>query len=187
MKLIVGLGNPGKQYEKTRHNAGFMVMDEIARQLGVSINQNKGKGLITKTNIRGIPTILLKPQTFMNVSGESVRSIMDYYDIDVEDIIVIYDDLDMDVGRLRLREKGSAGGQNGVKSIIRHIDSQVFNRIRVGIGRDPRIPTVDYVLGKVAKEDQVCFQQAIERAAQAAIESVSKPFNLVMAEYNGKN
>jgi len=153
MKLIVGLGNPGKQYEKTRHNAGFMVMDKLADKLGVKIDQNKFKGLYTQTFIKGTKILLLKPQTFMNNSGASVQAIVDYFDIDIEDIIIIYDDLDLPVGKLRLREKGSAGGQNGVKSILRYMGTQELRRIRVGIGKDTHIPTVDYVLGKVNKED----------------------------------
>ncbi|MDQ0360856.1 aminoacyl-tRNA hydrolase [Breznakia pachnodae] len=186
MKLIVGLGNPGKHYEKTRHNAGFMVMDKIANKLGVSIDQNKFKGLYTQTFIKGTKTLLLKPQTFMNNSGESVQAIVDYFDIDIEDILIIYDDLDLPVGKLRLREKGSAGGQNGVKSIIRYIGTQELRRIRVGIGKDPRIPTVDYVLGKVIKEDLASFEEAIDTAADAAIESVNTEFDLVMAKFNKK-
>ncbi len=186
MKLIVGLGNPGKQYEKTRHNAGFMVMDEIARKLGVEINQEKFKGLYTQTFVKGEKVYLLKPMTFMNNSGESVLAIADYFDIPDEDILLIYDDLDMPVGKLRLREKGSAGGQNGVKSIIRHLGTDELRRIRVGIGRDPRIPTVDYVLGKVAKEDLADFQDAISHAADAAIASCTKSFNQVMETYNKK-
>ncbi|MDF9825735.1 PTH1 family peptidyl-tRNA hydrolase [Breznakia sp. PF5-3] len=186
MKLIVGLGNPGKQYEKTRHNAGFMVMDEIAKSLGVDIDQKKFKGLYAQTFIKGEKVILLKPQTYMNNSGESVRAVVDYFNIDIEDILVIYDDLDLPVGKLRLREQGSAGGQKGVKSILQHLGTQELRRIRVGIGKDPVIPTVDYVLGKVSKEDLGVFQTAIVDAAKAAIESVNEDFNLVMAKFNKK-
>lgn len=184
MKLIVGLGNPGREYEKTRHNAGFMVMDAIAQELRVDINQNKFKGLYTKTNVGGESVLLLKPQTFMNLSGESVREIMDFFKIDKKDMIVIYDDLDLPVGKIRLRQKGSAGGQNGVKNIIQHLGSQDFNRIRVGIGKDSRIATVDYVLGKVRKEDLQDFEEAIVDAKNAAIHSITHDFDNTMSEFN---
>lgn len=186
MKLIVGLGNPGKQYEKTRHNAGFMVLDAMAEKLKVTFDQNKFKGLYTQVFVQGQKALLLKPQTFMNNSGESVIAIMRYYDIAVEDVCIIYDDLDLPIGKLRLREQGSAGGQNGVKSILRYVGTQNIRRIRVGIGKDPYIPTVDYVLGKVKKEDIEDFQQSIGDAADAAIESISHEFNVVMANFNKK-
>lgn len=186
MKLIVGLGNPGREYEKTRHNSGFMVMDLIAQELRVDININKFKGLYAKTNVKGESVILLKPQTYMNLSGESVREIMDYFKIDKEDLLVIYDDLDLPVGKIRLRSKGSAGGQNGVKNIIQHLGSQEFNRIRVGIGKDTRIPVVDYVLGKVKKEELIDFEEALVDAKNAAIHSINNDFNQTMSEYNKK-
>lgn len=186
MKLIVGLGNPGKEYEKTRHNAGFMVMDYIAQDLHIDINQSKFKGLYAKTKIGSESVILLKPQTYMNLSGESVREVMDFFKIDKEDILVIYDDLDLPVGKIRLRQKGSAGGQNGVKNIIQHLGCQDFNRIRVGIGKDARIPTVDYVLGKVRKEELQDFEEALVDAKNAAIHSISNEFNITMQEFNKK-
>lgn len=186
MKLIVGLGNPGKEYEKTRHNAGFMVLDQLASNLNVKIDQKKFKGLYTQVFIQGEKAILLKPQTFMNNSGESVRACVDFFQIDDEDILIVYDDLDLPVGKLRLREQGSAGGQKGVKSIIKHIGTQNLKRIRVGIGKDERIPTVDYVLGKVSKVDAEDFAKAIEEAAKAAEASVNKEFNQVMAAFNKK-
>ena len=186
MKLIVGLGNPGREYEKTRHNAGFMVMDYIAQELHVDINQSKFKGLYAKTNVNGESVILLKPQTYMNLSGESVREVMDFFKIDKEDILVIYDDLDLPVGKIRLRQKGSAGGQNGMKNIIQHLGSQDFNRIRVGIGKDTRIATVDYVLGKVRKEELQDFEEALVDAKNAAIHSIKNEFNITMQEFNKK-
>lgn len=186
MKLIVGLGNPGKEYEKTRHNAGFMVMDLIAQDLHVDINQNKCKGLYAKTNVRGQQVILLKPQTYMNLSGESVREVMDYFKIEKQDLLVIYDDLDLPTGKIRLRQKGSAGGQNGMKNIMQHLGNQEFNRIRVGIGKDERIPTVDYVLGKVRKEELQEFEEALVDAKNAAIHSISNTFDVTMNEFNKK-
>lgn len=186
MKLIIGLGNPGKEYEKTRHNAGFMALDLIAQELHVEANQNKFKGLYAKTNVGRNGVILLKPQTYMNLSGESVREVMEYFKIPKEDILVIYDDMDLPVGKIRLRQKGSAGGQKGVKNIIQHLGTQEFNRIRVGIGKDDRIPTVDYVLGKVRKEDMQAYNEALVDAKNAAIHSITHEFDVTMNEYNKK-
>jgi len=139
MKLIIGLGNPGKEYENTRHNTGFMVLDRLSEKLNIEMTQNKFKGLYGKSKYKGEDVILLKPQTYMNLSGESVRQVMDFFKINQEDILVIYDDLDMPVGKLRLRQSGSAGGHNGIKNIILHTGSQNFNRIRVGIDRSKYI------------------------------------------------
>ena len=186
MKLIVGLGNPGKEYEATRHNTGFMVIDEIAKALNITVNQKKHKALIGKGIVQNESVMLMKPQTFMNLSGEAVRAAVDFYHLDLEDILIIYDDLDLPVGKIRLREKGSAGGQNGMKNIIAHLHSQEFNRIRVGIGKDANIPVVDYVLGKFREEEAEAHHLAIEQAKQAAIESIKRPFNEVMSRYNGK-
>ena len=133
MKLIVGLGNPGKEYENTRHNCGFMAIDYLAQDLGVTINQAKFKGLYAKIKVEGEDVILLKPQTYMNLSGESVSEVMKFFKIDKEDVLVIYDDLDLPVGKIRIRANGSAGGHNGIKSLIAHLNGQDFKRIRIGI------------------------------------------------------
>lgn len=186
MKLIVGLGNPGKEYEQTRHNAGFRVMDLIAQELRVDINMEKFSGLYVKTKYKGEDVILLKPQTYMNLSGESVRKVMDFFKIDPSELLVIYDDLDMPVGKIRLRQKGSAGGQNGMKNIIRHIGTQEFDRIRVGIGKDSRIPTADYVLGKVRKEELQDFEEGLVDAKNAAIHSITNDFADTMNQFNKK-
>lgn len=186
MKLIVGLGNPGKEYEKTRHNAGFMVIDEIAKHLNITIDSKKNKALIGQTRIGNESVLLMKPQTYMNLSGEAVRDIVSYYHIDTKDIIIIYDDLDLPVGSIRLRSKGSSGGQNGVKNIIQHLHTQEIPRIRIGIGKDSRIPTVDYVLGKFHKEDQENLRSALEKAALAAIHSIEHSFMDAMNVYNKK-
>lgn len=135
MKCIVGLGNPGKKYDKTRHNAGFMVLDEWAERNNWSFSQKKFNGLYTMERIDGEKVVLLKPQTYMNLSGESLRPLMDYYDLDVEDILVIYDDLDLPPGKIRLRKKGGHGGHNGIRSIIDHLGTKEFKRLRVGVGR----------------------------------------------------
>ncbi len=187
MKLIVGLGNPGDKYKNTRHNTGFLTMDVLAKDLNVSITKSEFEALTAKTIIDGQQVLLMKPMTYMNESGRAVIQAVNYYHIDVEnDLLIIYDDMDLKCGNIRLRMTGSAGGHNGVKSIISHINTNHFCRIRIGIDKDPRIPTVDYVLGKVKKEDQAAWQSAIERSADAAKEFVSKPFDLVMNRYNVK-
>ena len=186
VKLIIGLGNPGKPYEHTRHNIGFDVIDELAKKWNAPLNQMKFNGMYASVHRPEGKVILLKPLTYMNLSGESVRPLMDYFDIDVEDIIVIYDDLDLDTGKLRLREKGSAGGHNGIKSLIQHLGTQQFNRIRVGVSRPPAgMKVADYVLSKFSKEDQPVVQQAIDKSCDAVEMALTKPFLDVMNRYNG--
>ena len=184
MKLIVGLGNPGIEYEGTRHNCGFMVVDELANKLNTEINQNKFKGLYTKVKYHGEDVILLKPQTYMNLSGESVIAAMNFFKLDKEDIIVIYDDLDMPVGKLRLRKTGSAGGHNGIKNIIAHLSSQDFKRIRVGIDRHKYMKVVDYVLSRFAKEETEAINQGIDKASDAVLDYLDHDFDYIMNRYN---
>ena len=186
MKLIVGLGNPGKEYEMTRHNSGFCVLDAIAEECRVDITQKKFKALIANTRINGEAVVLMKPQTFMNLSGEAVRAAMDFYKLSAQDLLVIYDDLDLPVGKIRLRAQGSAGGQNGMKNIIRHIGTQEFDRIRVGIGKDARIPVIDWVLGRIRREELEDYRQAVELARDAAIYSCSHSFMDTMSHFNRK-
>ena len=186
MKLIVGLGNPGVKYEKTRHNAGFMVVDRIAEMNGVSISKSKFEGKHIKTKINGEDVILLKPETYMNLSGFSVRACMDFYKIPREDILIIYDDLDTPVGSIRLKTKGSAGGHNGMKSVIQAVMGEDFDRIRVGIGRDPRIKIVDYVLTRFKPEELEDLDHAVDQAAKAAIFSLNHSFEQTMNRYNQK-
>lgn len=149
MKVVVGLGNPGKEYENTRHNVGFLALDALSHTLGITIKEKKFKALIGEGNFRGTKYILVKPQTYMNLSGESVIEVMKYYKVDIDDLLVISDDLDLTLGSLRLRENGSSGGQKGLKSIMEHLHTQDFNRLRIGIGKNKNIPTVNYVLGKI--------------------------------------
>ncbi|XJZ27378.1 aminoacyl-tRNA hydrolase [Bacillota bacterium Lsc_1132] len=185
MKLIVGLGNPGREYAKTRHNVGFEVIDELSTRLAIPLDQAKLKGLYGIGFVNGEKVLLLKPLTYMNLSGESIRAVMDYYQIDQEDLLVIYDDLDLPVGKIRLRQKGSAGGHNGIKSTIAHLGSQQFNRIRVGIDRPKngmRIP--DYVLGRFLAAEQIDVLAAIRRSADASEAWIHKPFLQVMNEFN---
>lgn len=192
VKLIVGLGNPGGEYEKTRHNAGFRTIDAIADALHVEVSQKKFKALISTIRVQGEQVILMKPQTYMNNSGEAVMEAINFYHIDIQDILVIYDDLDLPVGKIRLREKGSAGGQNGVKNIIQHLHTQDFNRIRIGIGKnkehpeDAYIPIIDWVLGVMRKEDMETHMESISQAKDAAIYSITHPFKETMNRFNKK-
>ena len=186
MKLIIGLGNPGKQYEHTRHNIGFDVIDALASKWSAPPMQSKFNGAFTQIHRPEGKVILLKPLTYMNLSGECVRPLMDYFDIEVEDIVVIYDDLDLETGKLRLRQKGSAGGHNGIKSLIQHLGTQDFNRIRVGVSRPPAgMQVADYVLSKFSKEDAPIVQQAIDKSCDAVEASLSKKFLDVMNTFNG--
>ena len=184
MFLIVGLGNPGKEYETTRHNAGFMVIDALADKLGADVSEKKHKGLCGKAVIGGQKCILLKPQTYMNSSGESIRAAADYFKIATEDIIVIYDDISLAPGQLRVRAKGSAGGNNGIKSIIAHLGTQEFPRVRVGVGEKPsRMDLADYVLGHFTKDERVIMDKACERAADAIRMIISEDADAAMNQY----
>jgi PTH1 family peptidyl-tRNA hydrolase len=185
MKLIVGLGNPGTPYKQTRHNIGFEVIDELAKRFQADLNQTKFKGVYTVIHKNGEKLILLKPLTYMNLSGESVKPIMDYYDIPMEDLLVIYDDMDLPVGKIRLRQKGSAGGHNGIKSIIAHTGTQNFNRIRIGIDRPQTGMAVpDYVLSKFRKEEWDLLSDVIKTCTEACEDWLGKPFLEVMNQYN---
>ncbi|MGG3468394.1 aminoacyl-tRNA hydrolase [Neobacillus pocheonensis] len=185
MKLIVGLGNPGKQYDKTRHNIGFEVIDALSNQMNIPLNQSKFKGLYGMGFCKGEKVILLKPLTYMNLSGESIRAVMDYYQIELEDLLVIYDDLDLPVGKIRLRQKGSPGGHNGIKSTVAHLGTQQFNRIRIGIDRPVSGMSVpDYVLGRFRPDEFALTQEAVKKSSEACEVWLEKPFLQVMNEYN---
>jgi peptidyl-tRNA hydrolase, PTH1 family len=185
MKLIVGLGNPGKQYENTRHNIGFEVIEELAREFTIPLDQSKHKGLYGIGFHKGQKILLLKPLTYMNLSGESIRAVIEYYDIKQEDLLVIYDDLDLPVGKIRLRQKGSAGGHNGIKSTVAHLGTQQFNRIRIGIDRpESGMSVPDYVLGRFRKDEQDVVMEAIKKSAEACQAWLEKPFLQVMNDFN---
>ncbi|WP_042453885.1 aminoacyl-tRNA hydrolase [Neobacillus dielmonensis] len=185
MKLITGLGNPGKQYEHTRHNVGFDVIEELSNRLAIPLNQSKLKGLYGIGAVNGEKVLLLKPLTYMNLSGESIRAVMDYYKIEQEDLLVVYDDLDLPVGKIRLRQKGSPGGHNGIKSIVAHLGTQQFNRIRIGIDRPQGGMSVpDYVLGQFLQEERPLIAQAVKNSAEACETWLKKPFLQVMNDYN---
>ncbi|MBN2981225.1 aminoacyl-tRNA hydrolase [Cohnella algarum] len=187
MKWIVGLGNPGSEYEATRHNAGFMVIDELARRWQTNVGQSKCKALIGEARVGGTKVALLKPMTYMNLSGESVRAFMDYYKARLEDAIIVYDDLDTETGRIRLRYQGSAGGHNGIKSIIQHTGTQTFNRVRMGISRpQPGFRIVDYVLSPFAKAEQPDVRKMVEEASDAIEYSLAHPFEETMAKFNAR-
>lgn len=177
MKLFVGLGNPGKKYEETRHNVGFMVIDELAKKWGVTLNEEKKfKGIIGSVHISGEKILLLKPTTYMNLTGESVQSVMDFYNLENQDIIVIYDDLAMECGKVRGREKGSSGGHNGIKSMILHLAGEEFKRFKIGIDQSPHGKTTDHVLGKFTKEEMDDIGPAILRVARACDEMLKTDF-----------
>lgn len=177
MRLFVGLGNPGKKYALTRHNVGFMVIDDLAKKWGVSMNEEKRfKGEIGSTHVGGEKVILLKPTTYMNLSGESVQAVMDFYNLYNEDVVVIYDDLDMEVGKVRGREKGSAGGHNGIKSMILHLAGEDFKRFKIGIGKSPYGKTTDHVLGRFTNEEMDNIGPAIAKVVRACDELLTMGF-----------
>ena len=186
MKLIVGLGNPTPQYDKTRHNVGFAVIDHLMNEYGIALDTAKHKGFYGKGRIAGESVILLKPMTYMNLSGESVVQVANYYKVAPKDIIVVYDDINLDVGRLRIREKGSAGGHNGIKNIIAHLGTDEFPRIRVGVGmKPPKMDLADYVLSRFSKEEEALMEEGYERAAKAMELMVEDEISQAMNLYNG--
>ena len=186
MKLIIGLGNPGKDYDKTRHNIGFMCIDKVAEYFKVDFTLNKFKGLYTQFNFNGEKIILLKPQKYMNLSGEVIRDFVNFFKIDIEDILVICDDLDTKVGNYRLRFKGSSGGHNGLKNIEQHLSTQDYKRIKIGISNDKNIETKDYVLGKFTKEEIDLINSIIDEVPNIIEDYLKLPFDNVMNKYNKK-
>ena len=187
MYLIVGLGNPTREYDKTRHNVGFDTLDVLADMLNTSVEEKKFKGLYGRGIIGGEKAILLKPQTFMNLSGESIRAAADYYKIEPEEMIVIYDDISLDPGQLRIRLKGSAGGHNGIKNIIANLGTQDFPRIKVGIGaKPPRMDLADYVLSRFGAGEQKLMEEAFGEAAEAAVMMMTDGAERAMNHFNAK-
>lgn len=184
--LIVGLGNPGKKYEMTRHNAGFLAMDLMAIEEGVDIKKLKHHSLIADVKINGKRCLLMKPQTMMNNSGEAVIDAMKYYNISPENVIIIYDDISLDVGQTRIRRKGSAGGHNGIKSIISHIKSEDFPRVKIGVGKkpSPEYDLVNWVLGRFPKELEPDLKSALENTTKAVRLIVDGDIDKAMNLYN---
>ena len=186
MKLIVGLGNPGKEYEKTRHNIGFMIIDKFASKLGVEINKDKFNGLYCDTMINGEKVILLKPQSYINLSGEVIRKYVDFFKINIEDILIIHDDLDLPVGTYRVKQQGSSGGHNGLKNIELHLGTQEYKRVKIGISNNKLMDTKDYVLGKLSKEETEEIEKVRDIVLDIIDDYFKLDFNSLMNKYNRK-
>ncbi len=188
MFLIVGLGNPTDKYDGTRHNVGFDVIDMLAYKYNIKVEEKEKKAFIGKGMIAGRKVCLVKPQTYMNLSGESVRALADFYKVDeTEEILIIYDDISLDVGQMRIRKKGSAGGHNGIKSIISHIGGQEFLRIKVGVGEKPKgYDLADYVLGRFTQGEKKCMEEGYQRVATAVEDILSYEIDNAMNKFNKK-
>lgn len=186
MKLIVGLGNPGRAYAHTRHNVGFDVVDLLAERMGAAFRRSwRFPAELAEGDLAGERVVLVKPRTFMNRSGEAVGPLMRKKGLQPSDVVVVVDDVDLPVGRLRLRKAGSAGGHNGLKSVIARLGTDAFPRVRVGIGRDRAGDTVEHVLGRFAPEEQPVIQEAIQRAADAVAASLRDGWDRAMNVFNG--
>ena len=188
MYIIAGLGNPGKEYANTRHNIGFDVIDVIAKKAGIDVSEKKHKALIGKGVFGGQKVILAKPQTYMNLSGESIRSLLDYYKVEeTEELIIISDDISLAPGQIRIRKKGSAGGHNGLKNIIAHLGHDTFQRVKMGVGEKPKgYDLADYVLGHFNKDERILMDEAAERAAEAVEVMIERGADAAMNLYNQK-
>lgn len=184
--IVAGLGNPGLEYENTRHNAGFLTMDELAKQCGAKLDQMKFKSDCGEAMLGDVRCLLMKPTTYMNLSGDAIAAAANFYKIPPEQVLVIYDDISLPPGKLRLRRKGSAGGHNGIKSIIAQLGTEAFPRIRVGVGAkpNPQYDLADWVLSKFSEEDMTALQPALEHAADAAKKIVSGDMNGAMNLYS---
>ena len=189
MYIIAGLGNPTKEYDNTRHNIGFAAIDALADKYGISVSDVKNKAVMGKGIINGNKVILLKPLTYMNLSGEAIRAAVDYYKIDEKsELIVIYDDISLDVGQLRIRKKGSAGGHNGIKNIILHLGHDTFQRIKIGVGEKPKgYDLADYVLGHFSKEELVIMKESLEKVCGAVELMLEGDVDAAMNQYNKKS
>lgn len=185
--LVVGLGNPGQKYENTRHNTGFRVLDKLADSLGVKVNRSRFKALTATATIGGEKVLLLKPQTFMNASGLSVEPAASFYKVPPERILVVFDDISLPVGRIRIRKDGSAGGHNGLKSINTALGSQNYPRIKVGVGEKPHpdYDLVDWVLGKFSAKEEKDLAPALEHAADAVVEIIRNGTEKAAGKFNG--
>lgn len=186
MKIVVGLGNPGKEYENTKHNVGFLTIDILAEKLNVKVNKIKFKALIGETRIANEKVILVKPQTYMNLSGQTVSEIANFYKIDAQDLIVIYDDIDIPIGTLRIRKNGSAGTHNGMRSIIGEYANDNFPRIRIGIGGERKGDLANYVISGFKKDDIKTVENTIENAAEAVVCIIEHDISTAMQNYNTK-
>lgn len=186
MYIIVGLGNPGREYEDTRHNVGFLVLEKLAAKENISVLEKKHKAIIGKGIVAGVKCVLAKPQTYMNLSGESVRQLIDYYKVDeTSELIVISDDISLEPGQIRIRKKGSAGGHNGLKNIIANLGHDSFIRVKMGVGEKPRgWDLVDYVLGRFSKSDREAVEEAADRAVEAIRTIIADGPDAAMNRFN---
>lgn len=185
MYLIIGLGNPEEEYSKTRHNMGFNTINKLAQKQNIQINKTKYEGLYESTTIEGQKVILIKPQTYMNLSGNCVKQFADFYKIEKENILVIYDDMDIEPGTIKIRKKGSAGGHNGMKSIIQMLGTEEFPRIRIGIGRpEHNGDEINYVIGAIPKEEIPKLEEGTEKAKEAIIEILKNGIDKAMNKFN---
>lgn len=188
MFIIAGLGNPTLQYRGTRHNVGFDVIDTLADKYNIAVETRKSRALIGKGIIAGQKVLLVKPQTYMNLSGESIGELVSYYKVDEEqELLVIYDDVSLDVGQLRIRRKGSAGGHNGIKDIIRHLGTDVFPRIKIGVGEKPKgYDLADYVLGHFSREEREMMEEGYQKVAEAVEMILAGELDEAMNVFNRK-
>ena len=185
MYLIIGLGNPEEEYSKTRHNMGFNAINKIADQYGIKVNKSKFQGLYESAIIEGKKVMLIKPQTYMNLSGECIKQFVDFYKIPNEDILVIYDDMDIEPGKIKIRKKGGAGGHNGMKSIIKMLGTEEFARIRTGIGRPKHSGDyINYVIGAIPEEEIPKLDEGVEKAKEAVIEILKNGIDSAMNKLN---
>lgn len=184
MKLIVGLGNPGKEYENTRHNVGFMVVDSFLDSYNISGLKKKFDGIYVRTNINAEEVIFLKPQKYMNLSGEVVRKFVDYFKIDISDLLIISDDLDLELGKIKLKYKGSSGGHNGLKNIELNLGTDEYKRFKVGISNNKHIDTKDYVLGKFSSDEMKIVNNILDISKNVLIDFINIDFEKVMSKYN---
>lgn len=185
MYVIVGLGNPGKKYENTRHNIGFNIIDVLSDRFSINVNKIKHQALIGEGFINNEKVMLVKPQTYMNKSGEAVRDIVAYYDVNLDNVLIIYDDVDTDVGSIRMRIKGSGGSHNGMSNVIYHLKTKDIPRLRVGIGQDENIPLRSYVLGKFRSDEIKAMNEAVKTSVLAVEEYIHNGIDLAMNKYNG--
>ena len=187
MYIIVGLGNPGKQYEDTRHNVGFNVIDILAEEDGISVTKMKHKALIGEGRVGSEKVVLVKPVTYMNLSGESLVELYNFYKVDTSNIVVIYDDIDLDVGKIRIRKKGSGGTHNGMRSIVKCLGTTDFPRVRVGVSKpQPGRDLANFVLSKFAKEEEADLKEGLNKAVLAIDSIIREDIDLSMNKYNGK-
>ena len=185
MFVIAGLGNPGKKYENTRHNMGFITVDQLAEKHNIKVDKIKFKALVGEGRIAGQKVLLVKPQTYMNLSGESIREVMNFYKLEPENLIVIYDDMDIEPGKIKIRKKGSSGGHNGMKSIIQMLGTEEFSRIRIGIGRPKHNgDEINYVIGAIQEDQIPILEEGVKKAKEAVIEILKNGIDSAMNKLN---